>query len=409
LKPLCGEQIPAGFSYPANRNVGCIGEAQPQSPRSFTIWIFCFSSRPPSHIPGGGDSYYDARWDEAPPSHLPGGGDSHYDELWVDLDPGMVGADGYIDPTAPARAGEVARLKALAYENEMNAALGQFGQSRGLDAMDRQQIRAAKRRDAAIQAAKQNRQFAPSPANMDDGSYDRKELARALANPEKKFSPQQLTKHLFRLAHAKDLSKDVAIYNLREARQANLDLPLFSPEANSIRHGWFALYTRANVEGFVSPDHGAVQPLTELAFGAPGGSIGKLSGGRSAPVTGSTQTLRSNRTAVAVLSPEARSLLKVANSPFKDQALSNAGRAATKHPEYFGFSDTQELRATYRTDDQLNKLAAGHVKEVLMGGIRSSGAGGRYPNGWITFTLPDGRAASWHASGEFIGFRGVRK
>ncbi|GAB7530634.1 hypothetical protein PS3A_30450 [Pseudomonas sp. 3A(2025)] len=96
--------------------------------------------------------------------------------------------------------------------------------------------------------------------------------------------------------------------------------------------------------------------------------------------------------------------------PFKDgQAITNAGRAVTKHPEYFGFNSTQELRQVYRSDAQLNDLAGKSVRNILENGVKTTGAGGRYPNGWVTYSLPDGRAASWSASGEFIGFRGMQK
>ncbi|QTD45631.1 hypothetical protein [Ottowia testudinis] len=109
------------------------------------------------------------------------------------------------------------------------------------------------------------------------------------------------------------------------------------------------------------------------------------------------------------ISAEGTAFLQSAESPFKGQPLTNAGRATTKHPEYFGFNSTEELRAVYRTDAQLNELASKNLNEILANGTRTSGAGGRYPNGWVTYTLPDGRAASWGASGEFIGFRGVQK
>jgi len=104
------------------------------------------------------------------------------------------------------------------------------------------------------------------------------------------------------------------------------------------------------------------------------------------------------------------SLLASALSPFKDgQAITSAGRAVTKHPEYFGFDSTQELRQVYRSDAQLNDLAEKSVQDILENGVKTTGAGGRYPNGWVTYSLPDGRAASWSASGDFIGFRGVQK
>ncbi|MER0043923.1 hypothetical protein [Pseudomonas sp. MGal98] len=103
------------------------------------------------------------------------------------------------------------------------------------------------------------------------------------------------------------------------------------------------------------------------------------------------------------------SFLAAALAPFKEgQVISSAGRGVTKHPEYFGFNSTQELRQVYRSDTQINDLAAKAIQEILESGAKTTGAGGRYPNGWVTYTLPDGRAASWSASGEFIGFRGVK-
>ncbi|MEK1938908.1 MAG: DUF637 domain-containing protein, partial [Pseudomonas sp.] len=103
-------------------------------------------------------------------------------------------------------------------------------------------------------------------------------------------------------------------------------------------------------------------------------------------------------------------LLRMAAQPLNEgQLISRAGRAVTKHPEYFGFGSTQELRQVYRSDLQLNNLAEETIKEILKSGIKATGAGGRYPQGWITYSLPDGRSASWKRSGEFIGFRGNKK
>ncbi len=58
---------------------------------------------------------------------------------------------------------------------------------------------------------------------------------------------------------------------------------------------------------------------------------------------------------------------------------------------------------------QINELAGKAINEILQSGVKSNGAGGRYPGGWITYTLPDGRAASWGGDGKFIGFRGAQK
>ena len=89
--------------------------------------------------------------------------------------------------------------------------------------------------------------------------------------------------------------------------------------------------------------------------------------------------------------------------------MSAAGRTVMKHPEYFGFSSQTELQAVYRTEAQRNALGESFIKEILESGSMTTGAGGRWKEGWVTYTLPDGRAASWTSSGEFIGFRGVQK
>ena len=39
---------------------------------------------------------------------------------------------------------------------------------------------------------------------------------------------------------------------------------------------------------------------------------------------------------------------KNAISPFKGGNLTNAGRAVTKHPKYFGFESTDDLSKVYR-------------------------------------------------------------
>jgi hypothetical protein len=101
-------------------------------------------------------------------------------------------------------------------------------------------------------------------------------------------------------------------------------------------------------------------------------------------------------------------MFKAALQPFKNTNLTQAGRAVTKHPEYFGFSDLASLQNVHNTPSKLNALGASKLKDIMRNGEVSSGAGGRYPGGWNTITLPDGGAASWHASGEFIGLRGIQ-
>ncbi|MFT3777552.1 MAG: hypothetical protein QM772_04600 [Ottowia sp.] len=108
--------------------------------------------------------------------------------------------------------------------------------------------------------------------------------------------------------------------------------------------------------------------------------------------------------------PEVQALAQAADTPLNGVSmLTVAGRATTKHPEYFGFDSAEMLRAVYRTEQDLNLLAQRNIAEILTSGVRTTGAGGRYPSGWVTYTLPDGRAASWHANGDFIGFRGAKK
>jgi len=53
------------------------------------------------------------------------------------------------------------------------------------------------------------------------------------------------------------------------------------------------------------------------------------------------------------------------------------------------------LSIAYRTPNALNKLGSESLKNILRNGERTTGAGGRYPNGWVTYTLPNGNAASW--------------
>ncbi|MFF6520256.1 DUF637 domain-containing protein, partial [Pseudomonas aeruginosa] len=108
-------------------------------------------------------------------------------------------------------------------------------------------------------------------------------------------------------------------------------------------------------------------------------------------------------------SNETARLLASSQEPYKGgQSITNAGRAVTKHPEYFGFSSTQELRKMYRTDSQINELAGKAINEILQSGVKSSGAGGRYPGGWITYTLPDGRAASWGGMVNLLDLEGCK-
>ena len=102
------------------------------------------------------------------------------------------------------------------------------------------------------------------------------------------------------------------------------------------------------------------------------------------------------------------SAFKNAISSYKGGDLTNAGRAVTKHPEYFGFESTEALMKVYRTKGSINNLGSTTLKNIIRNGVRTKGAGGRYPNGWVTYTLSNGQAASWNLNGTFIGFRGKK-
>ncbi len=94
--------------------------------------------------------------------------------------------------------------------------------------------------------------------------------------------------------------------------------------------------------------------------------------------------------------------LNNALSQFKGGSFTQAGRAVTKHPEYFGFPSDEALRQVYRTPSDINSFAATQLNDILRNGTMTSGTGS---TGWVTYTLPNGTAASWRIDGAFIGFR----
>ena len=101
--------------------------------------------------------------------------------------------------------------------------------------------------------------------------------------------------------------------------------------------------------------------------------------------------------------------LNDALAPYNDvSTFTKAGRAVTKHPQYFGYESMETLTKVYKTPEALNKLASSTIENILQNGVKTVGAGGRYPGGWVTYTLPNGTAASWTSDGSFIGFRGLR-
>jgi hypothetical protein len=207
------------------------------------------------------------------------------------------------------------------------------------------------------------------------------------------------------------VSYDDVLGTLTQIRGASQNPELTMREQQALNSVFMAVYTRGNTERVIGPtvtNEFLNAAITSMMFG---GSIARMPKPNS-PTGPMLPGTTGNRTAFTLPSngaSETAALLAAAQQPFRGQTLTNAGRAATKHPEYFGFESTERMRTSYRTDAQINALANQSLQEILSNGVRTTGAGGRYPNGWITYTLPDGRAASWQSSGEFIGFRGVSK
>lgn len=108
---------------------------------------------------------------------------------------------------------------------------------------------------------------------------------------------------------------------------------------------------------------------------------------------------------------ETARMLESALRPFREgQPLTQAGRAATKHPEYFGYESTQAMQQALRQPGRINEVARERLEEVLANGVRTSGPPNHNnPAGWVTYTLEDGRGASFRPNGDFIGFRGTRQ
>jgi hypothetical protein len=204
---------------------------------------------------------------------------------------------------------------------------------------------------------------------------------------------------------------DDVLGTLTQIRGASQNPELTMRQQQALNSVFMAVYTRGNTERVIGPtvtNEFLNAAITSMMFGGGNARIPRPTSPTGPMLPGTT----GNRTAVTLpgnRASETASLLAAAQQPFRGQTLTNAGRAATKHPEYFGYESTERMRAANRTDAQINALASQSLQEILSNGVRTTGTGGRYPNGWITYTLPDGRAASWQSSGEFIGFRGVNK
>lgn len=212
-----------------------------------------------------------------------------------------------------------------------------------------------------------------------------------------------------------DSKTGVALYGCKSSGEATCKKQLDAVEAGSkALDQLFGLSTltkeeRELVEHFQSANHDdervAYDPWRK-AFFEESGVTGGVLGGVAAGVGAAQRAAAVAAFAEQKLTVE---LIQSATQPFKaGQTITQAGRAVTKHPEYFGFKNIAELRQVYKGDTAVNQIAENAIRDLLRGGIKSTGVSGRYPNGWVTYTLPGGRAASWGLDGAFIGFRGVR-
>jgi hypothetical protein len=95
-------------------------------------------------------------------------------------------------------------------------------------------------------------------------------------------------------------------------------------------------------------------------------------------------------------------LLQAATQPFKDTALTQAGRALTKHPELVGLTK-ETLKQTLRSDAALNAAAEGALGGILHSGTAVTRSSARFGT-VIDVTAPSGFGARFSATGEFIGF-----
>jgi hypothetical protein len=84
-------------------------------------------------------------------------------------------------------------------------------------------------------------------------------------------------------------------------------------------------------------------------------------------------------------------LFRNALQPFRDQALTNVGRALTKHPQVVGLTKAT-LRQSLRTHPALNKAAAETLKNIMRHGVRTTPILPRYDQ-VIQYQIPGGFGA----------------
>jgi hypothetical protein len=143
---------------------------------------------------------------------------------------------------------------------------------------------------------------------------------------------------------------------------------------------------------------GAAGELEEAA------RVGKIVGKAERKAAGAAIAEASTaRAGLLVLSDvEKDALIGAATQRFKDTALTQAGRALTKHPEVVGLTK-ETLRQTLRTPEALNAAAEEALSGMLRSGTAVRSTTGRFGH-VVEVTGPNGFGARFSAGGEFIGF-----
>lgn len=103
------------------------------------------------------------------------------------------------------------------------------------------------------------------------------------------------------------------------------------------------------------------------------------------------------------IATENAAMLAAANAPFKETALTVAGRALTKHPNAAGFQTGVELSQALRSPAALNAAANDVVSAILSNGTRTISRDGQVVN--IVLESSIGARFSV-ATGQFITFLG---
>ena len=132
-------------------------------------------------------------------------------------------------------------------------------------------------------------------------------------------------------------------------------------------------------------------------------SSGKHQGNRLARAEQASGSLLAAGAGASALSTAQKgALLRAGTQPFKDTALTQAGRALTKHPELVGLTK-ESLNQSLRSPAAINAAAEGALGGILQSGTAVSRTAGRFGQ-VLDVTGGSGFGARFSSAGEFIGF-----